>query len=61
MTDYWEMLNIKHDLVLGESFYRNLTKDVQKRLQDKNLLKESDGAQVVFLEENRPPCLDTEK
>lgn len=54
---YWEMLNIKHDLVLGESFYRNLTEDIQKRLQAKNLLKESEGAQVVFLEENRPPCL----
>ena len=54
---YWEMLNIKHDLVLGESFYRDLTEDVQKRLQAKNLLKESEGAQVVFLKENRPPCL----
>ena len=54
---YWEMLNIKHDLILGESFYKDLTADVQKRLQDKNLLKESEGAQVVFLGENHPPCL----
>ena len=28
---YWKMLNIKHDLILGESFYRNLTEDIQKR------------------------------
>ena len=54
---YWKMLNIKHDLVLGESFYRNLTEDMQKRLESKGLLKESEGAQVVFLEENKPPCL----
>ena len=54
---YWKKLNVKHDLILGESFYGGLTGDLQKRLWDKNLLKESEGARVVFLEGGGPPCL----
>ena len=54
---YWNALNIKHDLILGESFYRNLIDDLEKELKSKNLLKESEGAEVVFLEGDLPPCL----
>ena len=54
---YWKMLNVEHNLVLGESFYRQFTDDLIARLNEKNLLKESEGAQVVFLDENIPPCL----
>lgn len=54
---YWELLNVKHDLVQGESFYIDLLEDLKKRLKAKNLLKKSEGAEVVFLEENKPPCL----
>ena len=53
---YWNTLNIKHDLVLGESFYRDFLKDLKSRLKQKKLLRDSEGAQVVFLDEV-PPCL----
>ena len=54
---YWKRLGIKHDLILGESFYRDLLPDLKNRLQEKNLLQKSEGAEVVFLEEGDPPCL----
>ena len=53
---YWKKLNVKHDLVLGESFYRDFLLDLKKRLRKNNLLQKSQGAKVVFLEEG-PPCL----
>ena len=53
---YWKYLNVKHDLVLGESFYRKFTEDLKSRLRKKNLLQKSDGAEVIFLED-MPPCL----
>ncbi len=53
---YWKYLNVKHDLVLGESFYRKFTEDLKSRLKKKNLLEKSEGAEVVFLEDT-PPCL----
>jgi arginyl-tRNA synthetase len=55
----YKVMKIKHDAVLGESFYIDKVDDVVKRLQDKNLLQESEGAQVVFFDEkdNMPPCL----
>lgn len=54
---YWEILNTQHDLVQGESFYIRFFEDLKARLQSKNLLKESDGAEVVFLSGDKPPCL----
>ena len=54
---YWKKLNVKHNLVLGESFYRDFFKDLKDRLRGKNLLEKSQGAEVVFLEEGDPPCL----
>ncbi len=53
---YWKYLNVKHDLVLGESFYRKFTENLKSRLKEKNLLEKSDGAEVVFLKD-MPPCL----
>lgn len=54
----WKQLNIKHDLVLGESFYNDKLKAVEKHLEEMSLLEESDGAMVVRLDEiNLPPCL----
>lgn len=52
-------LNIKHDAVLGESFYNDKMEPVVQLLQKKGLLKESEGAQVVFFDEkdNMPPCI----
>ncbi len=58
---YWNILNIKHDLVQGESFYIAFMDDLKNRLKVKSLLKKSEGAEVVFLEEDSPPCLITKR
>lgn len=58
----YELLGMEFDHYLGESFYRDKTTDVVKRLQDANLLQESQGAQIVDLEEyNMAPCLIMKK
>jgi arginyl-tRNA synthetase len=58
----YQLLGMEFDHYLGESFYRDKTGDVVKRLQDANLLKESEGAQIVDLEEyNMAPCLIMKK
>ncbi len=61
LKDYqriWDQLGIHHDLVRGESFYNDRLKVVEKMLQEKGLLEESGGAQVVRLDEaGMPPCL----
>ena len=54
---YWRLLNVKHDLVLGESFYIQFMEDLKARLTQKQLLKKSEGAEVVFLEVSEAPCL----
>ncbi|MBS1971844.1 MAG: arginine--tRNA ligase [Bdellovibrionales bacterium] len=53
------MLKVKHDAVLGESFYTDKMDNVVHLLKQKGLLKESEGAQVVFFDEkeNMPPCI----
>ena len=53
----WKLLNVKHEKVIGESFYISFFDDLKKRLNQKNLLQESDGALVVFLDGDSPPCL----
>jgi arginyl-tRNA synthetase len=52
-------LGVKHDAVIGESFYNDKMENVVQLLQKKGLLKESEGAQVVFFDEkdNMPPCI----
>ncbi len=58
----YELLGMEFDHYLGESFYRDKTADVVKRLQDANLLEESEGAKIVNLDEyNMPPCLIMKK
>jgi arginyl-tRNA synthetase len=52
------MLDIKFDLIQGESFHNKDLEPTVELLKKKGLLKESDGAQVVFLEEeDMPPCI----
>ena len=55
----YSLLGTKHDVVLGESFYNDKMDGVIQRLEKKSLLKESEGAQVVFFDEseNMPPCI----
>ena len=62
MTDFnrlYKVMNIQHDVVLGESFYNDKMAEVIRRLEKAHLLKDSDGAQVVFFDDkdNMPPCL----
>jgi arginyl-tRNA synthetase len=62
MKDYnrlFKTLGIKHDLVLGESFYNDKLDQVVDLLKKKHLLTESEGAQVVMFDEKdkMPPCL----
>lgn len=56
---YWNLFQVKHDLVLGESFYAPLVEDLKSKLKDKKLLEKSEGAEVVFLEATEVPCLIT--
>jgi arginyl-tRNA synthetase len=61
LQDYqriWDELGVKHDLVRGESFYNDRMQPVERELEHKGLLVESDGAMVVRLDEDgMPPCL----
>lgn len=54
----YDRLDVSFDYVTGESFYNNLMEQTVELIQKKGLLKESEGAQVVDLEEfGMPPCL----
>lgn len=54
----YEKLNITFDSYAGERFYTDKMQPVIDELKEKNLLKESNGAQIVDLEEyGMPPCL----
>ncbi|MBR1443475.1 MAG: arginine--tRNA ligase [Firmicutes bacterium] len=54
----YDRLGIKFDSYAGESFYNDKMDAVVEEIREKNLLKESEGAQIVDLEEyNMPPCL----
>ncbi len=54
----YDLLGMDFDYYLGESFYRDKTDDVVKRLTDGNLLSESEGAKIVDLEAyDMAPCL----
>lgn len=53
----WGMMGVHHDLVKGESFYNDQLKIVEKALEDKGLLQESEGAMVVQVGDDMPPCL----
>lgn len=54
----YDRLKIKFDSYAGESFYNDKMQPCLDILKDKGLLMESDGAQVVNLDEyGMPPCL----
>lgn len=58
----YNILGMEFDSFAGESFYRNKTADVIKRLTDDGLLKESQGAMIVPLDEyDMPPCIVAKK
>ncbi|MDY3928604.1 MAG: arginine--tRNA ligase [Clostridia bacterium] len=54
----YDMLGVGFDSYAGESFYSDKMQEVVDILKEKNLLTESDGAQVVTLDDpNVPPCI----
>ncbi len=53
----YKILNVKFDLIQGESFYNDKMEKTVDQLKEKGLLVESDGAQVVFIDDNTPPCI----
>ncbi len=58
----YNILGMEFDSFAGESFYRDKTADVIKRLTDDGLLKESQGAMIVPLDKyDMPPCIVAKK
>ncbi len=54
----YKLLNVEFDSYAGESFYNDKMGAIVDELREKNLLKISDGASIVELEEyGMPPCL----
>lgn len=54
----YELLDISFDSYAGESFYNDKMEPVIEELKEKKLLKSSDGAMIVDLEQyGMPPCL----
>lgn len=54
----YQLLGVEFDSYNGESFYRDKTPAVIQRLEDAHLLKESEGAYIVDLEEyDMAPCI----
>lgn len=57
----YQLLDIQFDSVQGEAFYNDKMDRVVDLLEEMNLLKESDGAEVVEVAESLPPCLIKKK
>ena len=54
----YDILGVHFDSYAGESFYADKTGRVVQELEDKGLLRDSDGAKIVDLEAyGMPPCL----
>ncbi len=54
----YKLLNSKFDSYNGEAYYNNKMEATVEELEKKGLLKESQGAKIVDLEEyNMPPCI----
>lgn len=51
------MLDVNFDLIQGESFMNDKLEPTVDLIKKKGLLQESDGAQVVFLDDDMPPCI----
>lgn len=54
----YKMLNVSFDSYAGESFYNDKMSPIVAELNEKGLIKKSEGASIVDLEEyGMPPCL----
>ncbi|MFP3338921.1 arginine--tRNA ligase, partial [Micrococcus sp. SIMBA_131] len=57
----YDLMGITFDSTNGEAFYNDKMQRVIKMLEEKDLLVESNGAMVVELGEDLPPCLIKKK
>ncbi|MBM7686047.1 arginine--tRNA ligase [Defluviitalea raffinosedens] len=58
----YKLLGVEFDSYAGESFYNDKMEAIIEELDRKGLLKDSEGAKIVDLEDvNMPPCLITKK
>lgn len=58
----YDRLNIKFELVNGESFYNDMMPGVLEDLKKRGIAKEDDGALVVFFDKDKlPPCIVQKK
>lgn len=58
----YDLLGITFDSYAGESFYKDKWQAVVNELEDKSLLEQSEGAQVVKLDKyDMPPCIIIKK
>ncbi len=55
--EMYDLLNVSFDSYNGEAFFNDKMDVIVKELEDKNLLKEDQGALVVYVGENQPPVL----
>ncbi|MCX7590644.1 MAG: arginine--tRNA ligase, partial [Kiritimatiellae bacterium] len=54
----YKRLGISYDLVRGESYYNDRLEYVVRLLEDKGIARKSEGATVVFLDDEKlPPCI----
>ncbi|MBO1909923.1 arginine--tRNA ligase, partial [Microvirga sp. 3-52] len=53
----YDLLGVKFDSYNGEAYYNDKMEPIVDLLNEKGLLKESDGALVVELGDKMPPCL----
>ena len=60
LADYkkiYDLIGCEFDSYNGEAFYNDKMDRVVKELEAKNLLVESEGAKVVVMDEDIPPCI----
>jgi arginyl-tRNA synthetase len=57
----YELLGVKFDFALGESFYEPMTKEVIEELKEKKIAKESQGALIIEFPKNEFPPVIVQK
>ena len=57
----YSRLNVNFDMQRGESYYNSILSDVVEDLKNKNICRESEGAQVVFFDEDKLPPIPVQK
>ncbi len=57
----YELLDVSFDSYLGESYFWDKTDELVRELEEKHLLQDSNGAKIVDLGDDMPPCLILKK